>query len=425
MRFKIAATIPDDIHALTLEGIAPSIGRAEEQLEAARLALTNATAEIGTNADAIEQIRRDIALGIARPADLQAAIDRQRIAALSIVGFEQQVTSAETQLATVRAKAREEFREEALHRHAALARAIAEVAPLLEAVREAEAALDQAIARETAYIDGGMHRALAATPPLDWPSSLMADGARASAGVAFASIQAAAVPSQVPALAAARTTEAPVTPVIPHPPQVRSVLTPTPQPDPTPVIAVRRAPTSTQVEMPALDLRASVGAVHTDRTVDLTFSTGADVLRMDGMGTRYFERLSLQPKHVRLDRLNSGAPLLNAHSAAFLGDVIGVVLDNSATVDGRVGVAKVRFSRRPDVEPIFSDVKDKIIQNVSVGYRVHKFEETAGTNGALPIRTAIDWEPFEISLVPMGADAGARVRSTNSCEVIVRESGAA
>ena len=45
--------------------------------------------------------------------------------------------------------------------------------------------------------------------------------------------------------------------------------------------------------------------------------------------------MSLDPKHDRLDRLNAGAPLLNAHSSYTLADQIGVVVDGSASVDGK------------------------------------------------------------------------------------------
>jgi hypothetical protein len=179
------------------------------------------------------------------------------------------------------------------------------------------------------------------------------------------------------------------------------------------------------IELAALDFRAAIAAVdEVDRTVDLIFSTGADVVRSDwGTGERYMERLSLNPKHVRLDRLNSGAPLLNNHNAETLRDQIGVVVAGSAIVDGREGRASVRFSKRPDVAPLYQDVRDRIVRNVSVGYRVHRFEETRRA-GDLPLRLATDWEPYEISLVPMGADAGARVRDagagvqTNRCVLV-------
>lgn len=184
---------------------------------------------------------------------------------------------------------------------------------------------------------------------------------------------------------------------------------------------------STTVDVPPLDFRADVGAVDEDaRTVDLIFSTGADVVRYDWMtGERYIERLSMKPQHVRLQRLNSGAPLLNTHSSYELRDQLGVVVDGSASVNGKTGLARVRFSKRDDVEPIYRDVLDKIVRNVSVGYRVHKFEEERGEDKKLPIRTAVDWEPYEISMVPMPADTGAQVRAkqveTNACEIVTRE----
>lgn len=185
------------------------------------------------------------------------------------------------------------------------------------------------------------------------------------------------------------------------------------------------------ITMIPLDLRADIGAVHEDtRTVDLVFTTGADVVRYDwATGRKYLERLSLDPKHVRMSRLNAGAPLLNAHSAWALADQIGVVEEGTAVLAGKEGRATVRFSKRADVEPIYQDVRDKIVRHVSVGYRVHKFEETEGGKNGMPVRTAIDWEPYEISMVPMGADSGARVRSskdveTNPC-VLVRTEPAA
>jgi len=176
------------------------------------------------------------------------------------------------------------------------------------------------------------------------------------------------------------------------------------------------------IEVTPLDLRADVGEVNEDsRTVELTFTTGADVVRYDwATGNRYVERLSMDPKHIRMDRLRSGAPLLNSHSAYTLAHQIGVV--ERAEIDGKKGTASVRFSKREDVEPFYRDVLDKIIRNVSVGYRVHRFEETS-SKGEMPVRTATDWEPYEISMVPMGADSGAQVRSskdipTNPCVVV-------
>ncbi len=144
-----------------------------------------------------------------------------------------------------------------------------------------------------------------------------------------------------------------------------------------------------------------------ERTVELVWSTGAQVRRASWYRGDYIEELSLVPGHVRLERLNNGAPLLDAHDSFSLRSQIGVV--QRAWLDGNKGRALVKFSRRDDVESIFQDVIDGIYRNVSVGYKVHKTERDE--TGEVPVERAVDWEPYELSLVPIPADAGAQVRS--------------
>src|ERR671925_1615105 len=89
-------------------------------------------------------------------------------------------------------------------------------------------------------------------------------------------------------------------------------------------------------DLPPLTLRAALvpSTVNADtRTVELTWSTGAKVLR--GFWEPFWEELSLDPKHVRLARLNTGAPLLDTHNMFELRAVIGVVETGSARVDGK------------------------------------------------------------------------------------------
>lgn len=163
------------------------------------------------------------------------------------------------------------------------------------------------------------------------------------------------------------------------------------------------------------------------RTVEIVWTTGATVRRRGLWNDESFdEELSLEAGHVRMDRLNGGAPLLDTHGTWALQDVIGVVekawiSDNG---DRREGRAVVRFSEREDVEPIWRDVQSGIIRNVSVGYQVHKFEKT-GRDGQVPLMRAVDWEPMELSLVPVGADAAAGVRTqgeASPCEIVTTES---
>ncbi|MGG6994561.1 UNVERIFIED_CONTAM: hypothetical protein P3C97_30570, partial [Pseudomonas aeruginosa] len=78
------------------------------------------------------------------------------------------------------------------------------------------------------------------------------------------------------------------------------------------------------------------------------------------------------------------------------------------------GHALVRFSKREDVEAIFQDVRDGILRNISVGYSVHRYELIEAPDDKLPTYRAVDWEPMELSLVPIGFDDGAKVRSAKT-----------
>lgn len=168
-------------------------------------------------------------------------------------------------------------------------------------------------------------------------------------------------------------------------------------------------------ETPMLSLRAAVreGSVDVEqRTVELTWTTGSKGRRWSWDIGSYMEELEVSDKALRLDRLNNGAPFLNAHSSYELSDVIGVV--EKAWIDGEEGRALVRFSQREDVEGIFRDVQDGILRNISVGYAVHRYEVLEEEDDKLPTYRAVDWEPLELSLVPIGFDDGAKIRSAKT-----------
>lgn len=178
-----------------------------------------------------------------------------------------------------------------------------------------------------------------------------------------------------------------------------------------------QATTNKTHETPMLSLRAAVraGSVDVDaRTVELTWTTGAKGRRWSWDVGSYMEELEVSEGAVRLDRLNNGAPFLNAHNSYELDDVIGVV--EKAWIDGAEGRALVRFSKRDDVEKIFSDVQDGILRNISVGYAVHRYEVTESADDKLPTYRAVDWEPMELSLVPIGFDDGGKFRSAKTAD---------
>jgi Caudovirus prohead serine protease len=153
------------------------------------------------------------------------------------------------------------------------------------------------------------------------------------------------------------------------------------------------------------------GAVPATRSVNIVWSTGATVKRFDWWsGTAYLEELSLDRAHVRLDRLNNGANVLDTHAQARLQNILGVVERGSASVDGKAGRCRATFSSRPEVDAVWQDIEAGIIGSVSVGYVVHRYEKTdAPEAGGLPTWRAIDWEPHEISLLAVPADAGASI----------------
>lgn len=154
------------------------------------------------------------------------------------------------------------------------------------------------------------------------------------------------------------------------------------------------------------------------RTCEMVFSTGAAVRRRDWWtGERYMEVLSLEPGHVRMDRFKNGAVnIIDTHDQWSIKSILGIAED--ASVDGKEGRCTGRFSSRADVEPFFQDVADAIIRNISVGYIVHRYEkiDPPANSSELPTWRAIDWEPCEVSLCAVNADAGAGMRSNNPYE---------
>ncbi|TVV75552.1 prohead protease/major capsid protein fusion protein [Sphingomonas solaris] len=151
-------------------------------------------------------------------------------------------------------------------------------------------------------------------------------------------------------------------------------------------------------------------------TVDVVFTTGARGTRFSWARYEQIdEELSTDASAVRLDRLNRGAPVLNTHRSYELANQIGVVVPGSARMEGGEGIATLQLSSRDDVKPIAADIAAGIIRNVSVGYLVHTFEITEN-EGQRALYRAVDWEPYEISFVPMPFDVGAQVRSAEPAQ---------
>jgi hypothetical protein len=150
-------------------------------------------------------------------------------------------------------------------------------------------------------------------------------------------------------------------------------------------------------------------------TVDLVWTAGATVRRRSysafpESNGQYDEQLIVAPKSVRMDRLNSGAPFLDSHDGYSLSSVIGSVVPGSARLDRGQGFATVMLSRAQSSADIVQNIRDGIIRNVSVGYRIYSIEQVE-QDSKIPLVRVVDWEPVELSAVAVGADAAAVIRS--------------
>ena len=159
-----------------------------------------------------------------------------------------------------------------------------------------------------------------------------------------------------------------------------------------------------EVNRAAIDLTA--------RTVQLAFASETPYERYWGV-----EILECTATAMRQKRLRSGANLLLEHEPE---DVVGVVESIEVGAD-RVVRAVVRFGKSAKAEEIFQDVIDGIRRNVSVGYLIHKAVLVETTEGQETYRVT-DWEPLEISLVSIPADATVGVgRSLQGAQSLAPE----
>ena len=132
-----------------------------------------------------------------------------------------------------------------------------------------------------------------------------------------------------------------------------------------------------------------------ERTVELSFSSETDEVE------RWFgvEILDHSTSSVRLGRLSNSGPVLFLHNwDRHIGVVEGVTIEN------RRGKAVVRFGNSAYAEEKFRDVMDGVLVHVSIGYRVYKMVLEQVNDDGVDVYRAMDWEPYEISLLPVAAD---------------------
>ena len=137
------------------------------------------------------------------------------------------------------------------------------------------------------------------------------------------------------------------------------------------------------------------------RIVRVSFSSEEPYLRRSWWEDPWIEVLGHNADEVLLDRLNTRATVHYNHNRS-RADRIGVVLE--ADLRNQRGEATLQISRREDVEDLWTDIRDEVLCNISVGYNIlERVLVKQNEDGPDEYRVTL-WEPAEISFVDIPAD---------------------
>ncbi|MDH3921143.1 MAG: HK97 family phage prohead protease, partial [Rhodospirillales bacterium] len=150
-----------------------------------------------------------------------------------------------------------------------------------------------------------------------------------------------------------------------------------------------------------LDLRA---IDQEARTVPASLSSEIEVERTFGF-ERVTEVLVHTPAAINLERAGEGLPLLWGHDQDRpIGLVEGVRVE-----DGRLR-GLLRFSSNPKAKEVWQDVREGFLKNISIGYRINKWEESGETDHIRVVR----WTPLEASVLSVPADHTVGINRSES-----------
>lgn len=159
--------------------------------------------------------------------------------------------------------------------------------------------------------------------------------------------------------------------------------------------------------------------VFTLRTDDTQFDADARTMRVSFSSetpcNMWYGReiLDHSKSSIRLDSARQqNMPLLFNHK---MDDLLGTV--ENVQLDGKRCTATIRFGKDSRGDWAMQQASDGILRNTSFMYRVYRYEEDDEDEEDEPTYRATDWEPYEISLVTVPADASVGVgRNDKSTE---------
>ncbi|ANP79304.1 hypothetical protein A134_23100 [Vibrio crassostreae 9CS106] len=174
--------------------------------------------------------------------------------------------------------------------------------------------------------------------------------------------------------------------------------------------------------LPQMEIRAEINPAtinEEDRTVEVVFTTGQAGERGGYWSDPYIEQLRVDSKSIRTERLDKGLSVIDSHKTyRGIDGVFGITEEYRIENDELVG--KIRFSKRPEADLVFQDVKDRILKHFSLGYRVFEYERKSAPDGELDTYTAVDWMPTELSIVPVSFETNNGVRTASDEEFNVK-----
>jgi hypothetical protein len=171
MKFKVIETIPaaNEIASDLRIERDTDVVEARERARAVRLELQRAQERLREAQRARADRAAAVAKGEATPAQLEADIGAERAAALVLPHYEPRIRQADADVERVLEDAKRRAIREAGRRRDRLQLVADNLTPALNALREAEAALDEAVRAFGVY---------SGVEPLQWPSSLDDEGAQ-------------------------------------------------------------------------------------------------------------------------------------------------------------------------------------------------------------------------------------------------------
>lgn len=157
-------------------------------------------------------------------------------------------------------------------------------------------------------------------------------------------------------------------------------------------------------ELLVAQFAAEQPAESTGRRKDLVFYSGAEIERYDFWNDEaYTIQFSMKGGDFDFAKLNN-APLLKDHQSFSVDAQVGHI--ENARMENSQAMATAVFAETPDVDDLWGKVDAGHVRNVSMGVQIKNLELVSKPKEKKRYM-AMGWSPYEISVVPLGADPQA------------------